>query len=94
VGGGKGLFGGPSQSTSNQLVCINLDTYKAARLNSILSQISLNTDRTFRIDPFDTVINEIKRREAATKAKNLQMQRDQKRQKMLKEKEDMQLLRR
>lgn len=88
TGGGKGLFGQPNNSSSNQLVCINLDTYKAARLNTILSQISINSDRTFRIDPFDTVINEIKRREAAIKAKNLQMQRDQKKQKILKEKED------
>ena len=68
-------------------MCINLDTYKAARLNSILSQISLNNER-FRIDPFDTVVNEVKRREAAVKAKNLQNQRDQKRQKILKDKED------
>ena len=93
LGGGKGLFGQPSQSHSNQLICINLDTYKAARLNSILSQISLNTDATFRIDPFDTVINEIKRREAAIKAKNLQMQRDQKRQKLIKEREDKIMMR-
>jgi hypothetical protein len=75
------------------LISINLDTYKAARLNSILSQISLNSDSTFRIDPFDTVINEIKRREAAIKAKNLQMQRDQKRLKQAKEREDKILMR-
>ena len=42
-------------------------------MNSLLSQISLNSEKTFRIDPFDTVVNEIKRREAAIKAKNLQM---------------------
>ena len=58
-------------------MCINLDTYKAARLNTILSQISINSDRTFRIDPFDTVINEIKSAEAALKVKSLQVQRDQ-----------------
>lgn len=86
--GGKGLFGQPSQSS--QLKCINLDTYKAARLNSLLSQISVSSNMVFRIDPFDSVVNEIKRREAAIKAKKLQMERDQKRQKLQKEKEDKQ----
>jgi hypothetical protein len=36
-GGGKGIFGQPTQQSGNRLVCITLDTYKAARLNSILS---------------------------------------------------------
>jgi hypothetical protein len=59
----------------------------------MLSQISLNSDKTFRIDPFDAVVNEIKRREAAIKAKNLQLQRDQKRAKLQKEKEDKVMMR-
>ena len=42
------IIGGGTQSMDNgQLFTINLDTYKASRLNSILSQLNI------RIDPID-----------------------------------------
>ena len=40
-----------------------MDTYKAAKLNSLLSQLN------FRIDPIEQVLGERKKREAATKAR-------------------------
>jgi hypothetical protein len=53
------------------LYTITLDTYKAARLNSILSLIqSSSLKSTFRIDPIENVLQEKKRREAINKARN------------------------
>jgi hypothetical protein len=56
-----------------------LDTYQAARLNSILSQISLNSSKMFRIDPFEKVEGEIKKKEAFEKKENQRLQKEQKR---------------
>jgi hypothetical protein len=53
--------------------------YQAARLNSILSQISLNSDKTFRIDGFEKVEGDLKRKEALEKKESAKILREEKR---------------
>lgn len=59
-----------NQNQSGQLYTITLDTYKASRINSILSQLNM------RIDPIEQFLNENKRRMASVRARNVQNERN------------------
>ena len=69
-------------SGQGQLFTVTLDTYKASRLNSILSQLDL------RIDPIDQVLIERRRREASIRSRHQQQLRQLKAEQKLKEKEE------
>ena len=73
---------GMASSPQGQLFTVTLDTYKASRLNSILSQLDL------RIDPIDQVLIERRRREASIRSRHQQQMRQLKVEQKLKEKEE------